>query len=720
MKKTILLAIVFAFSNHVVFAQFNYPATKTVDSSSTYWGTTYKDPYRWLENIKNPMVEQWFKNQANYTNQVIDNLKGRDELIAEYRKLDKLQPAKYRKQCMEGGRVFYCKTMPGEKVGKLYYRNGMDGTEVLLFDPSTHIKGKELSIISIAPSFDGNKIIINYSASGAEVSTIQVMDVDNKTFLPEIIYPSWSDCCTWTLDNKAFIYTLFKSGDNTSMDMVNNAQTKLHVLGTDIKTDRLFFGNESYPELKIAANEIPNVVIKKEYDKYIIADLQNVHNEMFTYYAKMEELQSKSIHWKLLSKVEDGIVRGREIIGSDVYAITNKNAPNYKLIHTNLENPNWETAEVIAAEKPNLTLENITRCKDYLLLTYCDGINYQLYKYSLKTKEISSIQLPFVGAALVKCFDTKTNICYLYLTSWSRPNTEYLLDASTNTFSPSNFTKAPQYPKEYTDIVTEEVLVKGHDGVMIPLSIMYKKGLKKDGSNPCLMEGYGAYGISITSSFWDIQMALAVKGAVVAIAHIRGGSEKGEAWYKGGFKGTKPNTWKDFNSCAEYLIANGYTSAKHLAGTGTSAGGILISRAITERPDLYAAAICNVGIANVMRFEFTPNGPTNVPEFGTVTKSDECKWLYEMDGVQHVVNGTNYPAVLCVAGWNDPRVIPWQPGKFAAAMQNASNSKKPVLLKINYDNGHFTEDKEVTFANFASQYAFAMWQCGHPDFQPKK
>jgi prolyl oligopeptidase len=153
-------------------------------------------------------------------------------------------------------------------------------------------------------------------------------------------------------------------------------------------------------------------------------------------------------------------------------------------------------------------------------------------------------------------------------------------------------------------------------------------------------------------------------------------------------------------------------------GTGTSAGGILISRAVTSRPDLFAAAACNVGDANAMRMEFTPNGPVNTPEFGTVKDQVECEALYEMDGVQHVQTGVKYPAVICVGGWNDPRVAPWEPAKFAAALQNASASGKPVLLKVNYDNGHFTEEKLVTFKNFAGQFAFLLWQTGHKDFQP--
>src|SRR5215831_20213634 len=238
-----------------------------------------------------------------------------------------------------------------------------------------------------------------------------------------------------------------------------------------------------------------------------------------------------------------------------------------------------------------------------------------------------------------------------------------------------------------------------------------------DGSSSCILWGYGAYGSSITPYF-TVCRSIAKRGVVLAYAHVRGGGEKGEAWHKAGFKTTKPNTWKDFISCAEYLIKKGYTSAGKLAGTGTSAGGILISRAITERPDLFAAAVCNVGDADAMRSEFGTDGPANSKEYGSVKDQVECQALYEMDGVQHVRQGVAYPAVLGVGGWNDPRVAPWQPGKFIAALQNNSSSKKPVLMKVNYDNGHFTEEKIVTFKNFASQCAFLLWQTGHKDAQP--
>jgi prolyl oligopeptidase len=481
----------------------------------------------------------------------------------------------------------------------------------------------------------------------------------------------------------------------------------------------IFFSNASYPQMGIDPSVYPYVFLAEDSKNYIFSGVGSVQPEIIQYYSPIEQLNSKKIPWQVMCKASDKLVRSQAIIGDDVYSITYNNAKNYKVIATTLKHPDWTNAVTIAAEKPDQTVEYFIYSKDYLLIVFSDGINNHLSKYNFKSKATTEVKLPYSGTIGISCINTKTNDCTLGITSWNKPYTEFNYDAANDAFSPSSFNQPPVYPDAYKDLQVEEVQVKGHDGVMVPLSIIYKKGIKLDGSNACLLDGYGAYGYSAAPFFSVRENALAVKGVVIGIPHIRGGSEKGEAWYRAGYKTTKPNTWKDFISCAEYLIAKGYTSPSKLAGTGTSAGGILISRAITERPDLFAAAICNVGCANALRLEFGANGPVNIPEFGTVKDSVECKALYEMDGVQHVVKGVKYPAVLCVGGWNDPRVVPWQPGKFAAALQNASSSGKPVMMKINYDNGHFTEDKNVTFANFADQFAFAMWQCGHPAFQMK-
>ncbi|MET0760636.1 MAG: prolyl oligopeptidase family serine peptidase [Flavobacterium sp.] len=700
------------------FAQYKYPNTKMVNSSDTYFGVTYNDSYRWLEYIEQPEVETWFKEQADYTNSILNKLNGRDDLIAEWKELDKLQPPRIRSVVYENDRIFYRKTMPSENVSKLYYREGINGKEVLLFDPLDYIKGKTLTIESAIPSFDGKKIAIGYSEQGAEVSTIKVMEIDSRRFLKDSIYPA-AGILNWTFDNNGLFYMSIKSADNKDPESRLNPKTKLHILDSAQNIDTDFFSNGSYPKMAIDPGVYPYAFLTKDSNKYIFSGLGSVQPELIQYYASIKHINSKNIPWRVLCNASDKLVRSMAIIGDDVYAITYNNAKNYKVVATNLQNPDWNNAVTIAAEKPNQTVEYFTYSKEYLLMVFSDGINNHLSKYNFKTKTTTVVKLPYSGTIDINCINTKNNNCTLGITSWNKPYTEFDYDAATDALTASSFNQPSVYPDAYKDLQVEEVEVKGHDGVMIPLTIIYKKGIKLDGSNVCLMDGYGAYGSSAVPYFSIRKNALAVKGVVLGIPHIRGGSEKGEAWYRAGYKTTKPNTWKDFISCTEYMVEKGYTSPSKLAGTGTSAGGILISRAITERPDLFAAAICNVGCANAMRLEFGANGPVNIPEFGTVNDPVECKALYEMDGMQHVIKGVKYPAVLCVAGWNDSRVVPWQPGKLAAAMQNASSSDKPVLMKVNYDNGHFTEDKNVTYANFADQFAFAMWQCGHPAFQMK-
>lgn len=700
-------------------AQYRYPPTKMVDSTDVYFGVTYHDPYRWLEHIETPEVETWFKQQALYTDSVLNTLSGRDELVAEWKALDKLRPSVIGSLSYQNGRLFYRKTLAGENVGKIYYRQGINGQEQLLFDPTTYIPGKTLSVQSISPSFDGKKVAISYAEQGAEVSIIKIMDVAKRQFLKDSI-PANAGFGGWTFDDNSFMYMWIRSTDSKDPSSRLSPKTKLHKLNTDISADIDYFSNGSYPELNIDPGVYPFAFLSEDAKNYVFSGEGSVQNEMKINYAPIREFYSPKINWKVLCTPADKIVRGIVFKDDDVYAISYNNAKNYKVVVTNLKNPNWNSATTVAPEHADRTIESLAYSKDYMFITYSDGINTFLSKYNFATKKTTEVKLPFSGTAGVTCFDTKSNNCLVGITSWNKPYTEFNYDATTDIFTASSFNKPVVYPKAYQDLVTEEVEVKGHDGVMIPLSIVHKKGIKMDGSNVCFMDAYGAYGYSATPYFSVRENSLAVRGVIVAYPHVRGGSEKGEEWYKAGFKTTKPNTWKDFISCAEYLVKKGYTVPDKIAGTGTSAGGILISRAITERPELFAAAICNVGCANAMRLEFGANGPVNIPEYGTVKDSVECKALYEMDGMQHVVTGTKYPAVLSVGGWNDPRVVAWQPGKFSAAVQNASSSGKPVLLKINYDNGHFTEDKNVTFANFANQYAFALWQCGHPDFQVKK
>lgn len=694
------------------YAQPKYPATKTVDASDTYFGKVYKDPYRWLEQLADKDVAAWFKANAQITDDELAKLPGRDLLVKEWTELDKLDPAKYSAISVEAGRVFYKKTLGSENVGRLYVRDRWNGKERLLFDPSTYKAGVTTTINSVAPAWDGKHVVMGLTSGGAEISELRVLDVANGKLLADTIYPSYGPT-GWMKDGKSFLYDAGKTTDIKSLDWEQNHKTRIHVLGADPATDRDVFSNESNPELDIAPKEFPGAWIDELNPQLLVGNVGTVQNEMRIFVSP----STGATKWREVGRVSDNLVRSFTISGKWIYAITHTDAPKYKLVRTSLDKPDWNTAEVVLAEAAD-TIESFARSKNYLFVQYSNGITGHLVKVDLATNKASDVALPAKGTVGIFCPDAHSNRCVVSITSWTSPTTLYDLDGDHGKLAKSVFNNDVTYPG-FDQLVSDEVEVPGHDGTMIPLSIIHRKDIKLDGSSPAILEGYGAYGISYTPYF-NVRHSVALHGVVVGYCHPRGGSEKGEAWYKAGYKAKKPNTWKDFISCGEYLVNKGYTTKQRLAGTGTSAGGILISRAITERPDLFGAPVVNVGMANALRAEFSTNGPVNTPEFGTVKDQAELAGLAEMDGLSHIVKGTAYPAVMGVGGWNDPRVPAWQPGKFIAAMQVASSSKKPVLMKINYDDGHFTEDKSVTFKNFAGQYAFMLWQTGHPDFQPKR
>ena len=690
------------------------PATPQRPVTDTYFGQKVTDNYRWLEDTNSPEVQAWFKAQGDYTAQVMATIPGRDSLVNTLVRYDGLKAARIGGITRRGGRYFYKKTLPAENVGKLYYRTGATGPEVLLFDPSTYAQGKKYAVSYFVPSEDGRQLALGVAEGGGEISTIRVLNVDTKTLYPESIYPSWFGVSGWSPDNKGFLYTAQRSGDAKSMDMLLNTRSLYHTVGTAPAQDRELFSRAKYAKLPIKPEDLLFVTYSEDY-KYILGILGGVDPRLNAFIAPATELLRPTINWQRLAVPADSVL-GTAVVNDRLYLLSTRHALRGRLLVTDARHPNLKTATVVLPEQTR-KLESLSVGKNYVFVTLNDGLNTTAKQLNLRTNQWENLPLPIVGSTDVRPLEPTSDDCLLYLTSWKQPETIYAYNPATKQAKISAFNVPASYPG-LADLVVEEVQVPGLDGTPVPLSIIYNKNVKRDGQAVCFMTGYGAYGISADPYFSPRTLALLNQGVVVAETHPRGGSEKGQAWHLAGQKTTKPNTWKDFIACGEYLVKNHYTSPQHLIGEGTSAGGILIGRAITERPDLFAAAISNVGLSNMLRFENTPNGPNNAKEFGTVKDSAECRALYEMDAFQHVQPGTKYPAVMSVGGMNDPRVIAWQPGKFAAALQNASTSGKPVLMQVNYDNGHFTEDKKVAFRNFANMYAFALWQAGHPGFQP--
>ena len=316
-------------------AQYHYPATRQIPVTDIYFGKSVIDNYRWLEDMDNKQVQDWFKAQHNFTDSLLDRIPGRDSLFNEFNKYDALASAEISGIKRKAGRYFYKKTLPDEKVGKLYYREGKEGKEILLYDPLKEDKTKSYSINYFVPSEDGKKVAFGIAEGGAEVATIHIMNVDTKTLYPETIYPSWFGLSGWSPDNKGFIYTIQASGDNKSMNMLTNTRAMFHVAGTDVKNDKEILSLKKYPQLGIVPEDLCFVSYSEDFN-YIIGTLAGVNNELNCFYAPASSLLLPEIQWKRLLKKEDQVTN-IVVDGDDVYMLTYKGASRYKIMKSNLK-----------------------------------------------------------------------------------------------------------------------------------------------------------------------------------------------------------------------------------------------------------------------------------------------------------------------------------------------------------------------------------------------
>ncbi len=703
------------FSNNSTAQTFHYPSTAKRTVKDTIFGKIVTDDYRWLEDMNNQEVKDWLKAQANYTNSLLDNIPARDQLIEEYKKLDRIAKSDIPYMPRKGGnRFFYMKTFASQNTPKLYYKNGNSGSEILVFDPQTYSKARFKDVAyRFFPSKDGKQVALTLTWKGNEdIATLKIIDVDSKHFLSDSLYPV-NSFQAWTPDSKGIIYGALQTSDPLSTGLFQDIEVKYHQVGQNTQEDKSIISRKNNPDLDIKAAELLFVTYSPDH-KYLIATAwSGAQDQNRSFFAPAVQFKNSNINWKPLAKPEDQI-RDAIFYQDKVYLLTRKGAPNFKIVVSSINQFDVNNAQTLIQEsdKP-ISWWQIS--KDFLFIQKTDGINTSIDQYNFLNGKLENINLPYSGAAWIETFDAITNDCQIDINSWHIPRKRFNYNPQTHKFSRSEFYVPINYPGT-NELMVEELEVKSHDGVMVPLSLIYRKNLKKDGNNILFMTGYGSYGSSMTPYFNTLYLPLLNRGVIIAVAHPRGGGEKGYTWHMGGFKSTKPNTWKDFIACGEYLVQNRYSSAKQLIGDGTSAGGILIGRAITERPDLFAAAINNVPVSNPLRGENRPNGILDAKEFGTVKDSLEAMGLIEMDAFLHVKNNVKYPAILAVTGINDTRVPVWQPAKFVAALQN-TNSDRPILLLVNYDSGHWSEEKLVIFKNYANQFAFALWQAGHKDFQ---
>jgi len=687
-----------------------------------FFGVKVADPYRYMEDLKNPEVSSWFKAQNDYTRSVLARITGRDALLTRIKALDNAAPARVIDvRRMPSGRFFYQKRLATEDVFKLYTRDAINSEEKLVADPAKFMTagGPHYVISYYAPSFDGRYVAVGISAAGSEDAVLRVIDVAAGRETGDVIDRAQFGSPAWLPDSKSFVYNRMQKLTPASApsDRYLNSRAYLHALGADPEKDRLIFG-VGVSGVKVDPPDFPFAVISPGTPYVLGVVAHGVRNEITAYVAPLESLNNATVPWKKFCDVDDDIT-GFDMHGEDLYLLSHHQASRYKVLHTRLSDPDVSRADVVVPPGESVA-QSVAAASDALYVQVLDGGIGRVLRVAYASGKPEQIPLPLDGNVGLMGTDQRVPGTLLELTSWTRAPKIYVYDVSSKSITDTKLQPVGPFD-EPSDLESMEIKVKSHDGVMVPLSIVYKKGVKLDGENPTLLRGYGAYGITSDPYFDPKMIAWYERGGVFAVAHIRGGGEYGEDWHLAGKQLTKPNTWKDFIACAEYLITQRYTSPARLVIQGGSAGGITVGRSITERPELFAVAIDAVPMSDVVRAEITENGPANIPEFGTVKEPDGFKALYEMSPYHHVKDGTKYPAVMVTTGFNDPRVVPWEPGKMAARLQAATASGKPVLLRVDYDAGHgIGSTKTQRQEELADEMSFALWQFGIAGFQLAK
>lgn len=703
------------------------PATAVGAVTDTLFGTVVADPYRWLENLQDSTVIRWFHAQQDYTRRVLDRIPGRAALGAEVHELS--NAVQTVDQVWVGGRrVFYLQRLPGEDVSKLYVRDSLEASERLLVDPERlrRPEGPPWAIDYFAPSPDGRYVAYGVSEGGSENSVLRVVDATSGSTLADSITRTQIAGVSWRPDGHSFFYNRMQAvpPGGADTERYRNSRAYLHVVGRPDTADVAVLGTGVSPQVRILPDDFPFVVVIPGSDWALAEIVHGVANEITVYAAPIATVHDGTASWRPVVDVVDSVtqVAGH---GDDIYLLAHAGAPRYRVLRTSARAPDIAHADVVAPEG-EAVIRAIGVARDALYIQLLDGGVARLERLGFAGGSTAEpIALPYDGGistypftqGLVTSGDRSGAL--VLLESWTHSRRWYRFDPQTGSLRDTRLL-APS-PVDFSAVESEEVRVPGRDGTLVPLSIVHPRGLPRDGSHPTLLVGYGAYGISLDPTFRPYYRAWFDRGGVLAICHVRGGGEFGEAWHQGGRGPSKSNTWRDFISCAQYLVRERWTSAARLAGMGGSAGGILIGMAVDERPDLFRAAVAVVGDMNPVRSMLVgETGPANRPEFGDPTMAEGFRELLAMDAYTHFRPGTPYPAMLFTTGFNDPRVDPWVPAKMTARVQSGTTSGRPVLLRVDFGAGHGISSAASQDAELRSDiFAFLLWQFGVEGFQPQ-
>ena len=646
-----------------------YPVSK-LDSTvvDNYHGTEVADPYRWLEDDNANDTKEWVKAQNDVTYDYLNQIPFREQMKTRLTEL--FDYPKVGTPNKVGDYYFQFKNNGLQNQSVMYYQKGKDGKQEIFLDPNTLSADGTVALAALSYSKDDKYCAYALSAAGSDWVEIHIMEIATKKKLPEVIKWVKFSGANWGKDG--FYYSRYQEPKGSALTTKNEFQkVYFHTVGTDQKNDKLVYEDTKHPLRYFSG------FADEDTNWEFINGSEGTYGTELLYRKACSNDKFKTLFEGF--KFEYSII---DVKDNWAYISTNEGAENNKVIKVNLNNP--KTQVDVIAETENL-LQSVSTAGGNLFLAYLEDATSRIYQYDYNGKLVRQIELPGIGTAGGFSGEkTDTEVFYSF-SSFNIPSTSYTYDIATGE---SKLFYRTEVDFNGDDYVVNQKFYASKDGTKVPMFIVHKKGLKMDGQNPTYLYAYGGFSIPLTPGFSPTRIAFLEQGGVYVIANIRGGSEYGEKWHKGGMKENKQNVFDDFIGAAEYLIAEKYTSPEKLAIAGGSNGGLLVGACLTQRPDLYAVALPAVGVLDMLRYHKFTIGWGWVVEYGSSDVKEEFEYIYKYSPLHNVKKGTCYPATMITTADHDDRVVPAHSFKFAAELQAAQSCDNPTLIRIETNAGH--------------------------------
>ena len=678
--------------------KLSYPETAREDVTDNYFGTEVAEPYRWLENDTSAATGEWVITQNELTYSYLDNIKFRPALKERLTKI--YDYPKYGSPFKKNDKYYFFKNDGLQNQSVLYSQASLDAEPEVLLDPNKLSDDGTVALSQIAFSNNGKYLAYSIARSGSDWNEIYIMDLATKTLLKDVIKWVKFSGIAWQADG--FYYSAYDAPVAGKEFSNKNEYHKIyfHKVGEAQTADKLIFENKKFPLRNCGAAVTDD-------EKYLII-------------SETESTSGNSLHIKDLSKpnaplvtLEAGFENDYGVVdhvNGKLYVITNWKASNQQLMEVDPAKPARENWKTILPETENV-LEGVSILGGKIVAEYLQDASNHVYTYDFTGKKLAEVELPAIGTVGGFSGDKDDNEAFYTFTSFTFPPTIYRYDVAQNKSEVFRKTEVNFNPEDY---VSEQQFYTSKDGTKVPMFITYKKGLKKNGKNPTMLYGYGGFNISLNPSFSVARIPFLEQGGIYVVANIRGGGEYGEKWHKAGTKMQKQNVFDDFIGAAEYLIAQKYTSPEKLAINGGSNGGLLIGACMTQRPDLFAVAIPEVGVLDMLRYQKFTIGWAWATDYGTSEESKEMfEYLKAYSPLHNVKEGVKYPATMVMTGDHDDRVVPAHSFKFAATLQHANTGNYPSLIRIDTKAGHGAGKPIAKVIDAqADMWAFVMYNLG--------